>query len=386
VRHFDNLDAVERKRLFQQEPGSIDHTSTPEILGAALGATLYVPAIRPDLVGDIAKLRRCGIVSLVLCLEDAIPDECVLAAEQNVISALRQHALSDVDGPFIFIRVRSPYQIPLIVKGLDDRLPVLSGFVLPKFTAHTGPPFLTEVVTARDATGQHLYVMPVIESPEVMFLETRAQALDGIRCLVEEHRSNVLAVRIGATDLCASFGVRRSRDLSIYDVQLVAGVISDVVNVLGRTDRDHVPIAGPVWEYFPVTERRLKPQIRASPFARHDDHALRDQLISSDLDGLIREVLLDQVNGLTGKTVIHPSHVAAVHAMNVVSDEEYRDCQDILTSRPFSGGAHPSAYHNKMNEARPHRSWAERTNRRAHIFGVARPGISFADLLAAGTR
>jgi citrate lyase beta subunit len=106
-------------------------------------------------------------------------------------------------------------------------------------------------------------------------------------------------------------------------------------------------------------------------------------LIARDLDGLIREVLLDQANGLIGKTVIHPSHVAAVHALSVVTAEEFRDAADILAMNG-AGGVAASRSGNKMNESKPHAAWARRTLRRAEVFGVARSGISFVDLLAAG--
>ena len=39
-----------------------------------------------------------------------------------------------------------------------------------------------------------------------------------------------------------------------------------------------------------------------------------------------------------------------------------------------------------MNESKPHAAWARRTLLRAELFGVARPGVSFVDLLAAGLR
>ena len=55
--------------------------------------------------------------------------------------------------------------------------------------------------------------------------------------------------------------------------------------------------------------------------------------MSRAIDGLIREVQLDRANGLVGKTGIHPSHVAVVHALSVVSHEEYRDA----TRRAASG-------------------------------------------------
>ena len=386
MRHFDGLESTERKRLFLHEPQPFDRRSPPQLLAVALGATLYVPATRPNLALDIEKVSRQGATSVVLCLEDAIPDDSVLDAEQNVISQLRHYAQSTATAPMIFVRVRAPYQIPLLIKGLDEQAGVLSGFVLPKFTAGDGRPFIEEVVAASRSTGHHLYVMPVVESEEVMFLETRREVLDGIKTVLHEYREHVLAVRIGATDLCAAFGVRRSRDLTIYDVRMVADVIADVVNVLGRAGTDGFVITGPVWEYFHSGERRLKPQLRQTPFIEHDEPETRAWLIDRGLDGLIREVMLDQVNGLTGKTVIHPSHVSAVHAMSVVTDEEFRDAQDILGTVLANGGVKGSIYRNKMNEGRPHRAWAERVARRAEIFGVARPEISFADLLTASIR
>jgi citrate lyase beta subunit len=386
MRHFDGLESSERNRLFLREPQPFERRSPAETLAVALGATLYVPATRPDLALDIEKVSRLGATSVVLCLEDAIPDDSVLDAEQNVISQLRHYALTAAPAPMIFVRVRAAYQIPLIVKGLDELVTVLSGFVLPKFTANNGLPFIEEVVSASRSTGHHLYVMPVVESEEVIFQETRWPVLNGIKALLVEHREHVLAVRIGASDLCAVFGVRRSRDLTIYDVRVVADVISDVVNVFGRASEDGFVITGPVWEYFHSGERRLKPQLRQTPFVDHDEPDARAWLIARGLDGLIREVMLDQVNGLIGKTVIHPSHVSAVHAMSVVTDEEFRDAQDILGTALAKGGVNRSTYRNKMNEGRPHRAWAERVARRAEIFGVARPEISFADLLSASIR
>ncbi len=119
----------------------------------------------------------------------------------------------------------------------------------------------------------------------------------------------------------------------IYDVRVVADVISDVVNVLGRADGTGYVVTGPVWEYFGNHERLFKPQLREAPFEANDADDLRAALLRRDLDGLIREVVLDKANGLTGKTVIHPSHVAVVHALSVVTHEELADARDITRRR-----------------------------------------------------
>jgi citrate lyase beta subunit len=97
----------------------------------------------------------------------------------------------------------------------------------------------------------------------------------------------------------------------------------------------------------------------------------------------MREAILDRANGLTGKSVIHPSHIPPVHALAVVPHEEYQDALDIIEPESTAGGVRASEYGNKMNEMRPHRTWAERTLRRAHVFGSAADGISHIDLLTA---
>jgi citrate lyase beta subunit len=191
----------------------------------------------------------------------------------------------------------------------------------------------------------------------------------------------VLAVRIGATDLCGLFGIRRDRDLTVYDVGVAADLITDVVNQLGRADGTGWTVTGPVWEYFPGHERIFRPTLRQTPFEDRDAGRLRQQLLLADMDGLVREIVLDRVNGLTGKTVIHPAHVAAVHALSVVSHEEYSDARDVLTAP--TGGVSRSEYRNKMNESRPHAAWARRIQLRARAFGVANPEVSHVDILAA---
>jgi citrate lyase beta subunit len=390
LRHFHHLAATDLARLFARAPASFTRTSDKDTLAVALGATLYMPATRPAIADDLARQAAAGVMSSVLCLEDAIGDGDQAAAGRNVIAALRTFAdrlgqghAAHGRGPLIFVRVRYPEQIPAVVYGLGPAAAVLTGFVLPKFTDANGAAFLDALEDTADACGHRLFAMPVIESPEVVHAETRQETLVGIGRLLAKHRDSVLAVRIGSADLCSAFGIRRSRDLTIYDVHPVAEVLAAVVNVRGRADGTGHVVTGPVWEYFHNRERLFKPQLRQSPFDSHDALALRRQLITKDLDGLIREVVLDRANGLTGKTVIHPTHVGAVHALSVVTHEEFTDAMDVRHTDAAGGGATPSRYGNKMNEGRPHLAWAERTLARAEVFGVAAEGVTEVDLLAA---
>jgi citrate lyase beta subunit len=380
MRHFDFLDDEDRTRLFFRAPERFDAAADRGLLAMALGATLYCPATRPKLADDLARRAAEGTTSMVVCLEDSIPDSALIEGERNAIAQLRQFADTGPDGPLVFVRVRSPQQIPMIVRGLHAGVRVLSGFVLPKFTDANGAAYLRAVADGSAAIGRTLFAMPVMESPDIGRAESRIPTLAAVRRLLDQFRPHVLAVRIGATDLSGQYGLRRSREHTVYDVALLATVIGDIVNALGHHDGGY-PVTGPVWEYF-SGERIFKPQLRESPFIKHDERKLRAEILAHDLDGLIREVSLDRANGLIGKSVIHPSHVAAVNALSVVPHEEYLDAIDILGTSA-GGGVASSAYRNKMNESKPHTAWARRTELRSRAFGVANDDVSFVDLLGA---
>ncbi|WP_430741373.1 HpcH/HpaI aldolase/citrate lyase family protein [Streptomyces sp. P13-3-3] len=385
MRHFGHIAPEVRKRLFYREPCEFTADSPARVLSAALGATLYSPATRPRLADDVLKQGAHGVVSMVLCLEDSISDAEVVAGEENLVCQLTDLAgRPGADLPLLFVRVREPEQIGDLVRRLGPAVAVLSGFVLPKFTAERGLPFLEALTAAESASGRRLFAMPVLESPELLYRESRVETLEGIFRAVDKYRDRVLALRLGVTDFCSSYGLRRGPDMTAYDIQVVASVISDVVNMLGRADGTGFTVTGPVWEYFRVQERMFKPQLRQSPFLEVEATALRQKLIEHAMDGLLREISLDRANGLLGKTCIHPSHVLPVHALSVVSHEEFSDAQDILRPERDGGGVLRSAYTNKMNEVKPHRAWAERTLLRAEAFGVANEDIGFVELLAAG--
>ncbi|QKW27336.1 HpcH/HpaI aldolase/citrate lyase family protein [Streptomyces seoulensis] len=385
MRHFGHLAPEVRQRLFHQEPREFTADSPARLLAAALGATLYSPATRPRLADDILKQAAQGVVSMVLCLEDSIDDADVEHGEENLVRHFADLAARPgAPLPLLFIRVRAPGQIPDLVRRLGPSARLLSGFVLPKFTGERGLPFLEALESAESDGGRRLFAMPVLESPELLYRESRVETLEGIFRAVDKHRDRVLALRLGVTDFCSSYGLRRAPDMTAYDVQVVASVIADVVNMLGRADGTGFTVTGPVWEYFRAPERMFKPQLRQSPFLEVQAVELRERLIEHAMDGLLREISLDQANGLLGKTCIHPSHVLPVHALSVVSHEEYSDAADILRPERGGGGVMRSAYTNKMNEVKPHRAWAERTLLRAEAFGVARADVGFVDLLAAG--
>lgn len=381
MRHFTHLSDEQQTTLFLHRPEEFDGDADRELLAVALGATLYVPATRKDLAKTVLRRAREGVCSMVLDLEDAVADHEADAALEHAVAALDTIATAQARTPLLFVRVRSPESVQRIIDSLGAGVAALTGFVVPKFTSACGAKFLDEIVTASERTGKHLYAMPVLESPEIVHRESREHELPGIGKLLAEHRDRILAVRIGATDMCGTFGIRRDRDLTIYDVRVIGDVIADIVNFFGRFDGTGFVITGPVWEYFADHERMFRPMLRTTPFEEHDHVLFRQKLVRRDLDGLLREIALDRANGIQGKTVIHPSHVSAVHSLSAVTHEEYNDALDIVESE--AGGVQASGYGNKMNEMRPHRAWAIGTLLRARVFGVTNKGVTFVDLLTA---
>jgi citrate lyase beta subunit len=378
LRHFAHLSPAREAALFHRGPQEIPATADRLTLATALGATLYAPGTRPALASDAARQGARGVASMVFCLEDAVADHDLAAAESNVVAALLE-----LDGapslPWIFVRIRDKAQLRRLLTGPAAGSSALAGVVLPKFSAATGGELLAEVEAAGERLGRRLWAMPVLESPEVIYNEQRIEALGAIRALADAYPEVVLALRIGATDLCGLYGLRRDRDLTIYDIAVVRDCLADIVNVCAR-DAAHV-VTGPVWEYFANAERLFVSALRVTPFEQAHESELRQSLMSQDHDRLIREVVLDKANGLLGKTVIHPSHVAAVHALMVVTHEEFTDACIVMDGD--SGGVRRSDYGNKMNELRPHRAWAQIVLRRAAAFGVLRAGHTFVDVLAA---
>jgi citrate lyase beta subunit len=229
--------------------------------------------------------------------------------------------------------------------------------------------------------------MPILETADILYKETRIGALNGIREILDEYNDLVLNIRVGATDFSSLFGIRRGYDMTIYDISVIRDCIADILNYFTRVDKGYV-VSAPVWEYFSSGDRVLKPQLRRSPFEEaygSEGIEIRRELLNAYLDGLIREVLLDKANGFMGKTIIHPSHIAPVQALYVVSHEEYMDALSIIKNNDGSVGVMKSQYENKMNEIKPHLNWAKKILKKSKIYGVYHEGQNFTSLLTRKT-
>ncbi|WP_413309292.1 HpcH/HpaI aldolase/citrate lyase family protein [Bacillus sp. 1P10SD] len=379
----------ELNRFFFKRPQSFNKYSNRELLSYGLGATLYMPATRPNIHQEILSKKHEGLTSLVIDLEDAVGDKEVDRAEMLLMTELlklygelNKGFLSFVDLPLMFIRVRNVEQFRRVNEQLGEATKLLTGVVLPKFTAERGEELLTEVLKIH--SNEHpFYAMPILETATVIQKETRMEELMNIKQLLDRYKDNILNVRIGATDFCGLYGIRRSADTTVYDIAVLRDCISDIINVFQRFDCPYV-VSGPVWEYFSAKKRMLKPQLRQTPFReKYGDEGLkwRAKLIDENIDGFIREVLMDIANGLTGKTIIHPSHIKIVQALNVVSYEEYIDAKNIIEAATGDIGVFKSDFSNKMNEIKPHYFWAKKMILKSKLYGVLHEEFTNIDLI-----
>jgi citrate lyase beta subunit len=95
--------------------------------------------------------------------------------------------------------------------------------------------------------------------------------------------------------------------------------------------------------------------------------------------------VLDNTNGLVGKTIIHPLHIKIVNALNAVTKEEYLDASSILDQAQSYNGVIRSEFSNKMNEIKPHYNWARKIILKSNIYGVFHEQQSFIDLISETT-
>ena len=367
---------------FVREPIRFDKYSEKEFLAYCLGATLYMPATR-DFDEIIINRKYPGLASMVFCFEDAIDEKDVPEAEahalkclDNIAEAIESGRMDKEKLPLLFARVRTPEQFEGLAKRFEKKhLQLMTGFVFPKFTEANGEGFyrcLTELSKKHD---EILYGMPVLESPELAFKEIRFNGLMAIRKIIDKYSDVTLNIRVGATDFSSVFAVRRGIDYSIYDILPVQDCLLDILNVFARNN-DYI-VSGPVWEFFLVSKgNKFDENVN---FSLQSSILKRKKLVNEAIDGLLREVIIDKANGFVGKTVIHPTHIKYVNAMQAVTEEEYNDAMQILEA---SGGVMKSLSANKMNEVNPHRNWAKKLYNRALAYGVIKDETEYLKLVS----
>ncbi|WP_372426744.1 HpcH/HpaI aldolase/citrate lyase family protein [Salinarimonas chemoclinalis] len=291
----------------------------------ALGATLYVPATRPDIRAVATGAKLSGLRSIVLCLEDAVAETDIddaLANLRALLAALGRIDAPTPDAPLLFVRPRSlamAWEIAAL-PGAER----LTGLVAPKVR----PGGVAAWVAALG--GRDLLLMPTLETPEVFDPCAMRDLRDE---LVATARGRVLALRIGGNDLLACLGLRRMPGETLYEGPL--GPL--VAQLVGLMIPAGFALTAPVFDIVrdPVT--------------------------------LAREAARDVAFGLCGKTAIHPMQVAIIEAAYAVGADDLARARAILEEDARAVFQHAGA----MCEPTVHRAWARRVVARAALYGVA---------------
>lgn len=300
----------------QRTPAS-EERRTPSYL--ELGASLYLPATRLDLIGVLNQQTLPSLRSVIVCTEDAVHEHDLPAALENLGRTLPRLAPVSLRR---FLRPRNPEVLAQILRL--DGVEHIDGVVLPKVDEHALLRYAQVL-----AEAPRLLVMPTLET-DIVFARGRLERL-GQHLL--ELDNQILCLRIGGNDILHLLGLKRPKQVTLYETPLRA-VINDLIISLRPLGFE---LSSPVFEHID------------SP------HVLQ------------AEVLLDLVHGLWSKTAIHPTQLTTIEDQYRVSPNERALAQEILAADA------PAVFlsHGQMVEPGTHSHWAKRILERAAVYGWA---------------
>lgn len=288
-----------------------------------LGASLYVPAIHPDIINIAKGIKFPNLKSVIFDTEDAISEDDLPYAYHNINKMLT--ALNDTENtetkPLVFIRVRNSNQFKIICNF--ENLHNITGFALPKFSVENMDEYLNSDIP-------DMKYMPILEK-DIFSIKS----LEKIKDFLLNFQDKVISLRIGATDLLSTLNLRRNNKNTVYEIGVLNQVISNIVTIFKPCGFN---ITGPVWESFSEESKNI----------------------------LQEEVSLDLLNGLFGKSVIHPWQIDIVQDLYKVNRNDYDTALMILD--PYS----PAVFkmNNRMNEKATHSNWAKTILERSNIYGI----------------
>jgi citrate lyase beta subunit len=299
----------------------------------ALGATLYMPATRADLLDVVFRTKLPELRSLVVCLEDAVADIDVETALSNLhvlLTAINGCGGRPADGPLLFVRPRDSGMAAVLndwplMKHVD-------GFVVPKLTLRNLGAWEQAV------TNPELLLMPTLETTDVFNPVAMVELGQALKANLN-HR--IISLRIGGNDLMGGLGLRRNPATTLYSTPM-GYVIPMLAGVMGSQG---FALTAPVFEQL------------ATP-----------NLLSEELE-------LDIAHGLVGKTAIHPSQIS------IIQDTLRVSLEDLNSAKLIVSDVAPAVFkHNEvMCEPATHYKWAIKILERAEWHGVRQPDAGNGD-------
>lgn len=311
----------------------------------SVGALLYSPALNSKVADSVISEKFDRPYSLALCLEDTVADDSVEMAEKQVKTTLTKiseaHEKNSFYLPKIFVRVRSSEQLRRLIEDLKNCSDVITGFIFPKYTVSNADDYNEIIREANKKSSQKIYMMPILESKDIVDYYTRPEILTNIKKKIDSVKDYVLNVRVGGNDFSNQFAARRHYDETIYDILPISQLLCDILTVFSR---EYV-VSGPVWEFFASDNDEWK-------------------------TGLENELKYDKLNGFVGKTVIHPKQISVVNDALKVSNKDYQDAKEILGWDDSGLQVGKSFAGERMNEVKTHINWAYKTVTLAGIYGI----------------
>jgi citrate lyase beta subunit len=352
LRYFDYIGNEDLERIFLQQPQYFNNDTELNLLKYSLGAFLYIPATQYNMIYKTIRGEVMGVRPLAICLEDSVGVKGEKEAIKNLKLALEDIKNKNIENiPLIFIRIKDINQLEKISDIIISNKKIITGILLPKADAQ----LIEKCINILNSFKLlDIYVIPIIESKEFIYKESKEYYFKNVYKTLLKHKDRILNIRIGIADVLGIYGIRRSKSFSIYDNIICTSFIHDVINYLNRPELD-IPISGGVSELFDM-----------------DDELIKNKYIE--------EILLDKFHGLIGKTVIHPSQVKLVQALQVVSYEDYMDANTILNSIDSIYGVSKGILGGRMNEVNPHLLWAKKTMILSQIYGVLNEGVDYNEL------
>ncbi len=321
-----------------------------DLLQYALGGLLYTPAHNKKISEALITEKYSHLHSMAFCLEDAIADgsenealEQLSITFNDIYEAVNKGIITKEVLPYFFVRVKYPEQMYKVYK-FAGKTGLLKGFIFPKFDTRNAKMYLGILADLNRKQKDIIYGMPILESPEIADVRTRVAKLSEIKELTDRQKDMILNIRFGGNDFCSGYGIRRSIDQNVHDIKVISDIISDIVSIFSK---DYV-VSGPVWEYFEK--------------AGSDDKRWSE--------GLRNEVRRDILNGLIGKTAIHPTQLPVIDDMLAVSYDDFSDAMGILNWDDKVLAVAKGHAGNRMNEQKVHSNWAVKTLIRASVYGI----------------
>lgn len=291
-----------------------------------LGASMYVPTTQSIenlvAIGNGEKFPQ--LRSVIFCTEDAVRPDQLEGAMHNLRKALKQFRRDD-RAPMRFIRVRNPEVMSRCVR-MGPGIALINGFVLPKITNRNMAYYLAHL-----SDGDDFMIMPTLETREVFDAKEMATLR---RSMSEDDRirKRILCLRIGGNDLLNCLNVRRDPMRTIY--------ATPVGELIKRLAGEFIPhgfgLTAPVCEAI------------------------------SNWDVLREECELDLLQGLFGKTAIHPDQIKPIEETFKVDPRDLQEAREII--KPDA----PAVFkmNERMCEPTTHCGWARDIITRAEVYGV----------------